>query len=91
MTEDIVIQLGQDALKTLAMVSAPLLLSTLIIGLIISIFQALTQINENTLTFVPKMAVIAIVLILAGPWMLDTISTYTVNLFDNIATIVRGN
>lgn len=90
MTEDIVIQLGQDALKTLAMLSAPLLLSTLVIGLIISIFQALTQINENTLTFVPKMAVIAIVLILAGPWMLDTISTYTTNLFDNIATIVRG-
>ncbi len=90
MNEDIVIQLGQDALKTLAMVSAPLLLSTLIIGLIISIFQALTQINENTLTFVPKMAVIAIVLILAGPWMLDMMKTYTVNLFDNIATIVRG-
>lgn len=90
MNEDIVIQLGQDALKTLAMVSAPMLLSTLIIGLIISIFQALTQINENTLTFVPKMVVIAIVLIIAGPWMLDTLSTYTVNLFENISTIVRG-
>jgi len=88
--EDIVIQLGQDALKTLAMVAAPMLLSTLIIGLIISIFQALTQINENTLTFVPKMVVIAIVLILAGPWMLDTLSTYTVSLFDNISTVVRG-
>lgn len=90
MNEDIVIQLGQDALKTLAMVSAPLLLSTLVIGLIISIFQALTQINENTLTFVPKMVVIAIVLILAGPWMLDTLHVYTTNLFENIATIVRG-
>ena len=67
-----------------------MLLSTLIIGLIISIFQALTQINENTLTFVPKMVVIAIVLILAGPWMLDTLSTYTVSLFDNISTVVRG-
>ncbi len=90
MNEDIVIQLGQDAMKTLAMISAPLLLSTLVIGLIISIFQALTQINENTLTFVPKMAVIAIVIILAGPWMLDTMSTYTINLFENIATVVRG-
>ena len=90
MNEDIVIQLGQDALKTLAMVSAPLLLSTLVIGLIISIFQALTQINENTLTFVPKMVVIAIVLILACPWMLDTLHVYTTNLFENIATIVRG-
>lgn len=90
MNEDIVIQLGQDAMKTLAMISAPLLLSTLVIGLIISIFQALTQINENTLTFVPKMAVIAIVIILAGPWMLDTMSTYTINLFENIAIVVRG-
>lgn len=90
MNEDIVIQLGQDALKTLAMLSAPLLISTLVIGLIISIFQALTQINENTLTFVPKMIVIAIVLILAGPWMLDLLNTYTTNLFENIATVVRG-
>jgi flagellar biosynthetic protein FliQ len=90
MNEDIVIQLGQDALKTLAMLSAPLLLSTMIIGLIISIFQALTQINENTLTFVPKMIVIAIVLILAGPWMLDLMNNYTVHLFENIATVVRG-
>lgn len=90
MNEDVVIQLGQDALKTLAMLSAPLLLSTLVIGLIISIFQALTQINENTLTFVPKMIVIAIVLIVAGPWMLDLMHNYTTNLFENIATVVRG-
>jgi flagellar biosynthetic protein FliQ len=61
-----------------------------VIGLIISIFQALTQINENTLTFVPKMIVIAIVLVLAGPWMLDLMNTYTTNLFENIATVVRG-
>jgi len=90
MTDDVVVQLGQDALKTLAMVAAPMLLSTLIIGLIISIFQALTQINENTLTFVPKMVVIGIVLIIAGPWMLDTLSVYTVHLFESISTIVRG-
>ena len=90
MDEQIVIHLGQNALKTLAILSAPLLLSTLVIGLIVSIFQALTQINENTLTFVPKMIVVAIVLVLAGPWMLDTMGTYTINLFENIATVVRG-
>ncbi len=89
MNEDIILQLGQDALKTMAMLSAPLLLSTLVIGLIISIFQALTQINENTLTFVPKMIVIAIVLVLAGPWMMDVMKNYTVNLFENMATMVR--
>ena len=90
MNDDVVIQLGQDALKTLAMVAAPMLLSTLVIGLIISIFQALTQINENTLTFVPKMVVIGIVIIIAGPWMLDTMSTYTITLFENISIVVRG-
>ncbi len=90
MNEGIVIQLGQDALKTLAMLSAPLLLSTLVIGLIISLFQALTQINENTLTFVPKMIVIALILVGLGPWMLDLMSAYTINLFENIATVVRG-
>lgn len=90
MNEDVVIQLGQDAMRTLAMISAPLLLGALIIGLIVSIFQALTQINENTLTFVPKMIVIAIIIILAGPWMLDTMSSYTIHLFENIATVVRG-
>lgn len=89
MGEDVILQLGQDALKTMAMLSAPLLLSTLVIGLVISIFQALTQINENTLTFVPKMIVIAIVLVLAGPWMMDVMKNYTVNLFENMATIVR--
>lgn len=90
MNEDIILQLGQDALKTMALLSAPLLLSTLVIGLVISIFQALTQINENTLTFVPKMIVIGIVLVLAGPWMMDVMKSYTTNLFENMATIVRG-
>lgn len=90
MGEDIIINLGQDALKTVAMLSAPLLISTLVVGLIISIFQALTQINEATLTFVPKMIVIAIVLVLAGPWMIDLMKTYTVNLFESMATIVRS-
>ena len=89
MGEDLVIQLGQDALRTTAMLAAPMLISTLVIGLIVSIFQALTQINEATLTFIPKMIVIAVVIILAGPWMLDVMSTYTTNLFENISTYVR--
>lgn len=90
MNDDIILQLGQDALKTIAMMSAPLLLSTLVVGLIVSIFQALTQINEATLTFVPKMIVIAIVLVLLGPWMLDFMKSYTINLFDSVSFVVRG-
>lgn len=89
MTEDLIIKLGQDALKTTAMLAGPLLLATLVIGLAVSIFQALTQINEATLTFIPKMLVVALVIVLAGPWMLDVMTTYTTNLFENIATFVR--
>ncbi|MGZ3775010.1 MAG: flagellar biosynthesis protein FliQ [Pseudobdellovibrionaceae bacterium] len=89
MTEELVIKLGQDALRTTAMLAAPLLISTLVVGLAVSIFQALTQINEATLTFIPKMIVVAVVFVLAGPWMMDVMSTYTVNLFENIATMVR--
>lgn len=89
MTEELVIKLGQDALRTTAMLAAPLLISTLVVGLAVSIFQALTQINEATLTFIPKMIVVALVFVLAGPWMMDVMSTYTINLFDNIAVMVR--
>ena len=89
MTEELIIKLGQDALRTTAMLSAPLLVSTLVVGLVVSIFQALTQINEATLTFIPKMIVVAVVFVLAGPWMMDVMSTYTTNLFDNIAVMVR--
>ncbi len=89
MTEELILKLGQDALRTTAMLAAPLLVSTLIIGLLVSIFQALTQINEATLTFVPKMVLVALILVFAGPWMLDVMSSYTIELFENIATMVR--
>lgn len=89
MTDELVIRLGQDALRTTAMLAAPLLISTLVVGLAVSVFQALTQINEATLTFIPKMIVVAAVFVLAGPWMMDVMSTYTINLFENIAVMVR--
>ncbi len=89
MGEDLIIKLGHDALKTSAMIAAPLLLGALVTGVIVSIFQAVTQINEATLTFVPKLLIIAIILILAGPWMVDLMRTYTVNLIENIAMYVR--
>lgn len=89
MSEELIIKLGQDALRTMAMISAPILISTLVVGLAVSIFQALTQINEATLTFIPKMIVVALIIVLAGPWMLDLMSNYTINLFENLATFVR--
>ena len=89
MTEELVMKLGQEALKTTAMVAAPMLGAALVVGLIVSIFQAITQINEATLTFVPKMIIIGIVLVLAGPWMIDVMSSYTVGLFENMSVFVR--
>lgn len=89
MTEELIIKLGQDAIRTTAIISAPMLLGALIIGLIISVLQAVTQINEATLTFIPKMIVICVVVIVAGPWMLDVMSHYTIELYENISTFVR--
>lgn len=89
MTEELIMKLGQDTLRTTAMLSAPLLGAALVTGLIVSVLQAITQINEATLTFIPKMIIIGIVLILAGPWMIDILSQFTINLFENMATFVR--
>ncbi len=89
MTEELIMKLGQDTLKTTAMISAPMLGAALVVGLAVSVVQAITQINEATLTFIPKMIVIGIVLVLAGPWMLDVLSQFTVGLFENLAMYVR--
>lgn len=89
MTEDLIIKLGQDAMRTTAMIAGPILLATLVIGLLVSVFQALTQINEATLTFIPKILIVAIVIVLAGPWMMDVMTSYTVHLFENISSYVR--
>lgn len=89
MTEELIMKLGQDALRTTAMISAPLLGAALVTGLIVSVLQAITQINEATLTFIPKMIIIGIVLMLAGPWMLDILTHFTVGLFENLSTYVR--
>lgn len=89
MDENLILVLGQEALKTTALVASPMLIGALVIGLVISILQAITQINESTLTFIPKMAVVGIVIVVAAPWMIDVMSEYTTNLFENISTYVR--
>ena len=90
MNEELILKLGQDSLKVTAMIASPLLLSALIVGLIISVLQAITQINEATLTFIPKMAIVAIVFLVAAPWMIDVMETYTINLFESISVFVRN-
>jgi flagellar biosynthetic protein FliQ len=90
MTEELILRLGQETLKTTAMLSAPLLASALIIGLIVSVIQAVTQINEATLTFIPKMIVVAIVFVIAAPWMMDVLSSFTTGLYENLSEFVRN-
>lgn len=89
MSEDQILELGVGALRTTAMVASPLLISALVTGLIVSIFQAVTQINEATLTFIPKMLIVALVILLAGPWMIDVLKNYTIELIDNIHLVIR--
>lgn len=88
MNPDNVMALGQQAMEVMLMVSAPLLLVTLITGLIISIFQAATQINEMTLSFIPKLIAIFITMVIAGPWMLSVMVNYVRNLFLGIPGLI---
>jgi flagellar biosynthetic protein FliQ len=89
MTEDIVLSLGRDAIFTTVALSAPLLLAALVVGLIVSIFQAVTQINEATLTFIPKMLAIVVVLVVMAPWMTQMLTSYTTELFTSLPDYVR--
>lgn len=89
MTQDFVVHMFREAFYTLLLISAPTLIVSLIVGLIISIFQAATSIQEATLTFVPKMIVMAVVLVLTLPWVLDVLISFTTNLFSQIPTIAR--
>jgi flagellar biosynthetic protein FliQ len=89
MGEDLVLYLGQETLKTVAMVASPMLISALVTGLLISFFQAITQINEATLTFIPKMFIVALVIVIAGSWMIDTLVTFSHELYANMVDWVR--
>lgn len=89
MTPETVITLGQQALEITILVAAPLLLAALATGLLVSIFQAATSINEMTLSFIPKLLVMFVVMILAGPWMINTMTDYMARLFSSIPEIIR--
>lgn len=88
MTPESVMTIGQEAMKLTLMVSAPMLLTALIIGLLVSIFQAATQINEMTLSFIPKLVGIFGVLIISGPWVLGILLDYMTRLFGSIPYMV---
>ena len=81
MTPDTVIDLSQQALYLIALITAPMLLSALAIGLIIGMFQAATSINEQTLSFIPKLMVLLLSILIAGPWMLNLLLSFTRRLY----------
>ena len=87
MTPETVITMGRQAIEVTLMISAPLLLTALGIGLIVSIFQAATQINETTLSFIPKLVGVFLMLIIAGPWILTILLDYMRQMFTGIATM----
>ncbi|HUW27687.1 MAG TPA: flagellar biosynthesis protein FliQ [Sulfuriferula sp.] len=87
MTPESVMTLGHRAMEVTLMVAAPMLLVALVIGLIISIFQAATQINEMTLSFIPKLVGIFLALVVAGPWMLSVMLDYMREIFTSIPTL----
>ena len=88
MTPESVMTMGRTAMEITLMVSAPLLLVALIIGLIISIFQAATQINEATLSFIPKLIGVFLALAIAGPWMLSVLLDYIRGVFTGIPGLI---
>ena len=89
MTTDQVISLCVSAMELAIKIAMPLLLVGLVIGLLVSIFQAVTQIQEQTLAFIPKIIAIALVLVIAGPWMLGQVISYTTDLYSSIPGLVQ--
>jgi len=88
MTPESVIEIGQRALWLMLMLSAPMLLSALAVGLLIGMFQAATQINEMTLSFIPKLVVVSMVIVISGPWMLRTLVEFTRGLILSLPELV---
>jgi flagellar biosynthesis protein FliQ len=89
MSQDLVIQLFRDCLKTALLVSAPMLIAAIVVGLAVSVFQAATQIHEMSLAYVPKILAIVACLMVLSPWILNVLITFTVNIFSNIPVYVR--
>ncbi len=90
MTPDIVIDLGRQALTITVMLSAPLLLAALLTGLVVGLFQAATQIQEQTLSFIPKLLAMVIALVATGPWLLQVILDFTSDLIIEVVPRVLG-
>ena len=88
MTADAVIDMSQQTLYLIALIASPMLLSALAIGLLIGMFQAATSINEQTLSFIPKLGILLVSILIAGPWMLELLVSFTRRLYLNIPSMI---
>lgn len=89
MTPDAIMALGRHALEVMLLLAAPMLLVALVVGLLVGVFQAATQINEMTLSFIPKLAAMAVTLVVTGPWMLKVLVSYTRGLIESIPSMIH--
>lgn len=89
MDQGTVIDIAQSALRTMLLVSAPVLGLSLLVGLVVSIFQATTQIQEQTLTFVPKIIAVIVSMIVFGPWMIKVMMEFTQNIFTSMNQLIK--
>ena len=90
MSQDSVVNLALEALMVTLKVAGPILFVALVVGLLVSIFQAITQIQELTLAFIPKILAVVVVIVVAGPWMLNTMLAFTIELWSSIPAIGRN-
>jgi flagellar biosynthetic protein FliQ len=89
MTEEMVLQMGQNALTTIVYLAGPVLLAAMAVGIVVSILQAITQINEQTLTFIPKMIAVVLTIVLMAPWMLKIMQDYAVSIFGGAGEMIH--
>ncbi|MBN2259000.1 MAG: flagellar biosynthesis protein FliQ [Clostridiales bacterium] len=89
MSQTMIVDIMRDALLTILLTAGPVLGVALVVGLIISIIQATTQVQEQTLTFVPKIVAVFATIILFGPYMLNQVTSFTIRMFDNISNMIR--
>jgi flagellar biosynthesis protein FliQ len=87
MSPELAVDICRKAIETILMCAAPMLIVALIVGLLVSIFQAATQINEQTLTFVPKIVAVFVTLLIFGSWVIKVVTAFTIGLFDLMVTL----
>jgi flagellar biosynthetic protein FliQ len=89
MNEEMALSVAADALRTTLYIAGPMLLTAMTVGIIVSLLQAITQINESTLTFIPKMVAILLVLVVMAPWMLEVLEQYTIQVLGGAGDLIR--